>query len=119
MTKKYFQLNNEELNDFLQADGVLVDIRREEEWRATGVVEGSLLLTFYAADGSSQPDLWLAELNRLVPLEQPVALICRTGYRTSLICDFLLEASEREKIYNHTHGIFGWLAEKLPVVSVG
>lgn len=119
MAKNCLQLNNQELGDFLNAGGVLVDIRREEEWRATGVVEGSLLLTFYAADGSSQPELWLAELDQRVPLEQPVALICRTGHRTRMICDFLLEASERKKIYNHTHGIFGWLAERLPVVSFG
>lgn len=117
MANKYSQLSNQELIDFLNAGGVLVDVRREEEWRATGVVEGCLLLTFYAADGSSQPERWLTELDRQVPLEQPVALICRTGYRTSLICDYLVGASKREKIYNHTDGIFGWLAERLPLVS--
>lgn len=117
MTRKFSQLTNQELIDFLAAGGVLIDIRREEEWRKTGVVEGSLLLTFFAADGSSQPKLWLNELNRLVPTDKPIALICRTGYRTSLICDFLLEGEGREKFYNHTSGIFGWMAERLPLVS--
>jgi len=119
MGSKYFQMNNQQLRDFLTAGGALVDIRRQEEWQQTGVVAGSHLLTFFATDGSSNPDAWLAELDRLVPVEQPLALICRTGYRTELICDFLAEASGRKKIYNVTDGIFGWLAEQFPVVNRG
>lgn len=117
MQRKYLQMDNQELNDFLRQGGALVDIRREEEWHSTGIVQGSHLLTFFAADGSSQPAEWLTQLDRLVPAEQPLALICRTGYRTGLICDFLVEVSKREKIYNLTRGIFGWLAEELPVVK--
>ncbi|SHJ74295.1 Rhodanese-related sulfurtransferase [Malonomonas rubra DSM 5091] len=118
MSGKYFQMDNRQLQDFLAAGGALVDIRREEEWQQTGIVAGSELLTFFAADGSSHPEGWLKELDRLVPLEQPLALICRTGYRTGLICDFLTEVSKRKKIYNVTNGIFGWLAEQFPVVNV-
>ena len=118
MLKKYQQMNNHDLVLFLEQGGALVDIRREEEWRLTGVVEGSILLTFFAADGSSQPTQWLEQLNQLVPLEQPLAVICRTGYRTTFICDFLLESTSRQEIYNFTAGIFGWLAAGLPVVEV-
>jgi len=114
---KYLQMNNRELVDFLATGGALVDIRREEEWLQTGVVAGSILLTFFAADGSSQPDEWLEQLNQQVPTGEPVALICRTGYRTTLICDFLAEVQQRKKIYNVTAGILGWLAERFPVVS--
>jgi len=117
VARKYLQMNNQELADFLDAGGALVDVRREEEWQQTGIVAGSILLTFFAADGSSQPGEWLAQLNQQVGTEQPVALICRTGYRTGLICEFLVEVSERGKIYNLTDGIFGWLAEQFPVVK--
>ncbi len=116
---KYLQLNNRELVDFLAAGGALIDIRRQEEWLQTGVVAGSILLTFFAADGSSQPEEWLQQLNQRVPARTPVALICRTGYRTGMICDFLAEVEARKKIYNVTDGIFGWLAEKFPVVNCG
>lgn len=119
MQRKYLQMTNQQLIDFMNRGGALVDIRREDEWHLTGVVEQSILLTFYAADGSSDPNEWLAQLNRLVPPEQPLALICRSGYRTTFICDFLLEVTTRPEIHNLTNGILGWLAEQLPVVNFG
>ena len=118
MRKAYRQMSNQQLIDFLQTGGVLVDIRREEEWRLTGVVEGSILLTFFAADGSSRPEAWLEQLNSLVAEDKPVALICRSGYRTSLICEYLGEVSSRPEVFNLTAGILGWLEASLPVVTV-
>ena len=50
MKRTYQQMDNQQLIDFLKSGGVLVDIRRAEEWRLTGVVQGSLLLTFFAAE---------------------------------------------------------------------
>lgn len=118
MRRKIMQLNNQELIKFLQQGGALVDIRRAEEWRQSGVVAESLLLTFFAQDGSSEPSDWLQQLNRLVSPERPLALICRSGYRTTLICDFLIEATDRRKICHLTEGILGWLAAGLPVVEI-
>ncbi len=119
MQQRFMQMNNQELSRFLQQGGLLVDIRRGEEWCLTGVIEGSLLLTFFAADGSSDPQDWLAQLNRQLPPDQPLALICRSGYRTGLIGEFLLEVTERKEIYHLTDGILGWLAEGFPVVTAG
>lgn len=115
MHRKFQQMNNRELLELLQRGGALVDIRREEEWQLTGVVEGSQLLTFFAKDGSSEPLAWLEALTQMVPQEQPLALICRSGYRTSLICDLLLEVTQRAEIYNVREGILGWLAAGFPV----
>lgn len=115
MQRKVQQINNQQLRDLLQRGGALVDIRREEEWRLTGVVEGSQLLTFFAQDGSSDPPAWLEQLTLLVPEEQPLALICRSGYRTGLIGDFLVEATQRSELYNVSEGILGWLAAGYPV----
>ena len=106
----YQQLNCQDLSPFLAAGGALVDIRRPEEWRLTGVVPQSHLLTFFEADGSNDPTLWLDRLDALVPTEQPLALICRSGYRTELLCDFLSQVSKRQQIYNVSGGILDWLA---------
>lgn len=117
MPGKYQQINNQGLLALLQRGVALVDIRREEEWRLTGVVEGSLLLTFFAADGSSDPLSWLKQLSQMVADEQPLALICRSGYRTGLICDFLVGVNPDREIYNLTEGILSWLVAGLPVVA--
>lgn len=56
---------------------LLVDIRRPEEWQQTGVVEGALLITY------ADRDSFLAALRPHLEEGQSIALICRTGNRTS------------------------------------
>lgn len=56
---------------------LLVDIRRPEEWRETGVVDGALLLTY------TDPDSFLAAVKPHLAPGQSISLICRTGNRTS------------------------------------
>ena len=41
----------------------IIDIRRPDEWRSTGVISGSYLLTFFDAKGNYNLNQWLAELN--------------------------------------------------------
>jgi len=116
--RKYHQVMSRDLPALLQQGAVLVDVRRTEEWQMTGVVVGSHLLTFFDAEGNCQPEQWYEQLNQKIPADLPLVLICRTGYRTTLICEMLLEMSHRDDIYNVTDGIFGWLSEGLPVVSI-
>jgi rhodanese-related sulfurtransferase len=120
MTKiqKYHQIMSRDLPSLLQQGAVLVDVRRTEEWQMTGVVVGSHLLTFFDAEGNCQPEQWHEQLNRMIPADLPLVLICRTGYRTTLICEMLLEMCGRDDIYNVTDGIFGWLSEGFPVVPI-
>lgn len=62
----------------LQDDNLLlVDIRRPEEWQQTGVIEGARLITY------TDPDSFLAQLRPHLQEGQSLALICRTGNRTS------------------------------------
>ena len=58
-------------------DVLLVDIRRPEEWQATGVLPEAVLLTY------EDPDAFLAALAPHLQDGRPLALICRSGNRTS------------------------------------
>ncbi|WP_420396113.1 rhodanese-like domain-containing protein [Nioella sp.] len=70
-----------------QDDSVLlVDIRRPEEWQQTGVVEGALLITY------ADRDSFLAALRPHLQEGQSLALICRTGNRTSRATRQIAEA---------------------------
>ncbi|HEY5673673.1 MAG TPA: rhodanese-like domain-containing protein [Malonomonas sp.] len=112
------QLQCHELKKLLAADLILVDIRRQEEWLSTGVIEGSLCLTFFDQSGNADAADWLRQLDQLVPVGKPLALICRSGYRTGLVCDFLSQVSDRAQLYNVAGGILEWLAAGLPVVKL-
>ena len=74
-SRPYKQVNSSQVPDLLAQGAAIVDVRRPEEWRQTGIVAGSHLLTFFDAQGNSRPEEWLRELNRLVPEDQPLLLI--------------------------------------------
>jgi rhodanese-related sulfurtransferase len=56
---------------------LLVDIRRPEEWKQTGVVDGALLVTF------KDTDSFLEVVRPHLKEGQSLSLICRSGNRTS------------------------------------
>lgn len=56
---------------------LLVDIRRPEEWKQTGVIEGALLVTY------KSPESFLKTVSPKLANGQRLALICRSGNRTS------------------------------------
>ncbi|MBU0656790.1 MAG: rhodanese-like domain-containing protein [Gammaproteobacteria bacterium] len=102
-------VSNAELQALLDKGVTLVDIRLPEEWQQTGVVEGSKLLTLFEKSGAVAPN-FLANLQKVAPVDKPVALICRTGNRTRAGAEMLAQAGYSQ-VYNVTHGITGWIKE--------
>ena len=64
---------------------VLVDIRQPNEWRETGVIAGSHLLTF----SGDNIDDWLAELADLATPQDELVPVCRSGRRNDMLTEFL------------------------------
>ncbi|MDD5297278.1 MAG: rhodanese-like domain-containing protein [Rhodocyclaceae bacterium] len=105
------EIDNAELAR-LTASGVpLVDIRRTPEWEETGIVSGSILLTFFDERGQSDPTGWLEKLKTIAPPGAPVILMCRSGSRTKGASQFLSQQAGYEKVYVVKHGIRDWIKE--------
>jgi len=110
-------INNDELAALLDKGATLIDIRRREEWRQTGVVKGSKMITLFNAQGKVESD-FVPRLQRLVKKDQPFALICRTGNRSRAAAEMLSKQLGYSKIYNVTNGITQWIKENRPVVGI-
>ena len=93
---------------------VLVDIRQPNEWRETGVIAGSHLLTF----SGYNIDDWLAELEKLATPQDDLVLVCRSGRRTGILLEFLHERTDYRRSRHLTDGILGWLGNGLAVETV-
>lgn len=110
----YTNVDNAKLKT-LQAQGVPVyDIRRPEEWRQTGVVEGSRTLTWMNKSGQPNPE-FLSRFTAEVGKNDPVVLICRTGSRTDKLARELAEQGYTQ-VYNVRHGITRWIGEDNPII---
>ena len=111
------EIGNIELKSLLQKKIPLIDIRRKDEWKSTGIVENSILMTFFDKDGKANTNEWLKELNKIAKKNDPVILICRTGRRTGIISKFLSEKVGYKLIYDVTDGITDWIKKGNTVVN--
>ena len=111
------EIGNIELKSLLQKNIPLIDIRRKDEWKSTGVVENSILMTFFDKNGKANTNEWLKELNKIANKNDPVILICRTGRRTGIISKFLSEKVGYSLIYDVTDGITDWIKKGNTVVN--
>ena len=83
---------------------LVLDVRTEKEW-VQGHVEGSL----------NVPLGKLAERLDDVPKDRELAIVCRSGYRSSAALS-LLESQGRQNLIDTVGGMDAWSASDLPVV---
>jgi hydroxyacylglutathione hydrolase len=99
------QINPRLLSERLRKDRVrLLDVRRQPEWQA-GHIEAATWLPLDNLKNS------LPEIDR----ETPIAVVCRSGYR-SLIAASLLKRAGFENVTNVAGGFVAWEKAQLPVV---
>ena len=110
----YENVDNAQLKTLIAQGIPLYDVRRPDEWRQTGVVEGSRLLTWVDGGGRVQPG-FVENLAADAPKDKPVAIICRTGNRTSQLARELMEQHGYTRVYNVKDGITGWIGAGQPV----
>ena len=106
-----------QLKNLLDNNAVLVDIRREEEWKQTGVIFGSMLSTFFNKDGTANINVFLSDLRENVSAEQTILLICRTGRRTKVATKFMLSNTEFKEVFSVIGGITEWKKQGFRIVS--
>jgi len=111
-------IDNAELARLVAAGVPVVDIRTEGEWKETGIVPGSKLLTFYDERGRSDPPAWLQKVQAIARPDQPVIVICRSGNRTRDASRFLAQQAGYTKVYNVRDGIRSWAKDGRPLVPM-
>jgi rhodanese-related sulfurtransferase len=114
---KVTDIDNKTLQTLLEEKVAIVDIRTPEEWKETGVIEGSHLLTFFDKNGRYNVEKWVKDLEQIVQKDQAVILICRTGNRTLPVSDLLDKKVGYKTVYNVKNGIMRWIKATKPIVK--
>lgn len=116
VSAEVINIDNAELARLVAKGVPVIDIRTAGEWKSTGVIPGSKLLTFFDEKGNANSAQWLASAKGLATPDQPVILICRSGNRTRAATQFLSEQAGYKTVYNVSSGVNGWLSEKRTLV---
>ena len=111
------EVDNKRLAQLIEAGVPVVDVRRLDEWQATGVIDGAHKLTFFDEQGRYDAPAWLAALDKIAAKDSPVVLICARGVRSKTIAKLLDKRLGYSAIHNHTAGMVGWIKDGMPVVA--
>ena len=96
---------------------VIIDIRLEQEWQETGIIEGAETITAFQANGSVHPE-FLDKFRAVAPTpDTPIMLYCRTGNRTTSLGNALIDQLGFSSVTHLSDGIEGWIGSGRDVVS--
>ena len=87
---------------------MIIDIRREDEWIKTGIIEGAQTITAFSKTGNLNQDFQQKFLSIVPSLNTPVVLYCRTGNRTTKLGNALVSQLGYSNLSHLSKGITGW-----------
>lgn len=92
-----------------QDDGVIIiDIRRQEEWQDTGIIDGANPITAFESNGSLHPQFREKFFDLVASPDTPILLYCRSGNRTTSLGNALIDQLGFTNVTHLTDGIIGW-----------
>jgi len=111
MMAGFITLTTEQFQEEMKKDTVIIDIRRPEEWRAYGVIQGSHKLTFFDSMGRYDINAWMDEFTKLVKnKEQAFILVCAHANRTKVVGELLGVQLGYKNVFELDGGInYGWI----------
>jgi len=111
------ELSPQEFIDAQENGGVVIDIRREEEWRETGIIKGSQTITAFTKNGKIHPDFPKKFFDLIDDVDVPILLYCRTGNRTGILGKALIDQVGQTNVSHLSDGIVRWKKQGFPIVD--
>ncbi len=93
----------------------IVDIRTKSEWKETGVIKNSILITYYDEKAHYNIKHFLDILNGHINKNEEFGIICRSGNRTSMVVKVLNKKGYH--IINLSGGIESLIKQGYKLVS--
>ena len=111
------EVNNDKIDKLIKVGVPLVDIRTEREWYETGVIDQSNLLTFFDKYGNYKVEEWISKFEKIAGRRDPVIIICRSGRRSRVVANYLVEKENYLTVYHATNGIKSWIESNNKIVE--
>ncbi len=104
--KQYYKgdVDKESFQKVVDSGVTIIDIRREDEVESTGVIPGSINLTFFNKKG--EPDeRFINSLSTIIKSkDEPILIVCRRGVRSKFAAQWLAYKGYTN-VYNQEHGV--------------
>ncbi len=109
-------IGNEKLKNLLNQDISIIDVRTKNEWKKSGVIHKSHLISMLDNNGKYSIVNWYNRFSKIKLKNNSVILICAVGGRSHYLAKIINLHNKNMKIYNVKKGIKNWIKYKNPVV---
>ena len=107
-SEQLLSLNKEKLFFLMEKKLILIDIRTEQEWQLTGVIEGSYKISAFDSKGNLNPN-FLKMYKKNVKENDHVVFISDKGEVSSILANGFIENLGMKNIYSLKGGIQEWI----------
>ena len=102
-------INNRELSNLIEKKIKIIDVRTENEWKSTGIIKGSFLISLLNKDKKFIFKDWYEIFNNKFGSNQSIIFICASGVRSNYISHLVKKKKPDLIVYNLKKGINHWI----------
>ena len=102
-------INNRELINLIEKDIKVIDVRTQNEWKSTGIIKGSFLISLLNKNKKFIFNDWYEMFNNKFGKNKSIIFICASGVRSNYISHLLKKKKPDLIIYNLKKGINYWI----------
>ena len=102
-------IDNIELNNLIKNEINIIDVRTENEWKSTGIIKESFLVSLLNKNKKFIFEDWYALFENKFGKNESIVFICASGVRSNYISHLVQRRKPDLKIYNLKKGINHWI----------
>ena len=102
-------IDNKELSNLIEQKIKIIDVRTQNEWKSTGVIKGSFLISLLNKNKKFIFEDWYATFENKFGKNKSIVFICASGVRSNYISHLVQTRKPDLKIYNLEKGINHWI----------
>ena len=102
-------INNIELSNLIEKEIKIIDIRTQNEWKSTGIIKESFLVSLLNKNKKFIFEDWYATFENKFGKNKSIVFICASGVRSNYISHLVQTRKPDLKIYNLEKGINHWI----------
>ena len=102
-------INNRELSNLIEQEIKIIDVRTQNEWKSTGIIKGSFLVSLLNKNKKFIFEDWFAMFENSFGKNKSIIFICASGVRSNYISHLVDKKKPDLKVYNLKKGINYWI----------
>ena len=102
-------INIRELTNLIEKKIKIIDVRTENEWKSTGIIKGSFLISLLNENKKFIFEDWYEMFNNKFGKNKSIIFICASGIRSNYISHLVKKKNPDLIVYNLKKGINKWI----------